>query len=86
MKLLLVNGSRLSFTVETPAHEPLGGSESACAWLARALAARGHHTSQMAHLPAAAPDEIAGVHHVPIATAQDAGFFAKSRFDAVITL
>jgi hypothetical protein len=86
MKLLLVNGSRLRFTVETPQHEPLGGSESACAWLARALAARGHDTSLMAHLPDDAPDQIAGVHHVPITAAQDAGFFAKSHFDAVITL
>jgi glycosyltransferase involved in cell wall biosynthesis len=86
MKLLLVNGSRLRFTVETPAQEPLGGSESACAWLARALAARGHHTSLMAHLPDGAGDEIASVHHVPITAAQDAGFFAKSHFNAVITL
>jgi glycosyltransferase involved in cell wall biosynthesis len=86
MKLLLVNGSRLRFTVETPSHEPLGGSESACAWLARALAARGHDTSLMAHLPEGAPEQLAGVHHVPITAAQDAGFFAKSHFDAVITL
>jgi len=86
MKLLLVNGSRLRFTVETPAREPLGGSESACAWLARALAARGHHVSLMAHLPDCAPDEAQGVHHLPVSVAQDAGFFAKSHFDAVITL
>jgi glycosyltransferase involved in cell wall biosynthesis len=86
MKLLLVNGSRLRFTVETPAAEPLGGTESACAWLARALAARGHDTSLMAHLPEGAAEQIAGVHHVPIAAAQDAGFFAKSHFDVVITL
>ena len=86
MKLLLVNGSRLRFTVETPAREPLGGSESAAAWLARALAARGHDTSLMAHLPDGTPDTVSGVHHVPIAAAQDAGFFAKARFDAVITL
>lgn len=86
MKLLLVNGSRLRFTVETPAHEPLGGSESACAWLARALTARGHHVSLMAHLPDGAAGEIAGVRHVSLAAAQDFAFFAKSRFDAVITL
>jgi glycosyltransferase involved in cell wall biosynthesis len=86
MKLLLVNGSRLRFTVETPAHQPLGGSESACAWLARALAARGHDTSLMAHLPDGASGAIGGVHHLPIAAAQDAGFFAQAHFDAVITL
>jgi protein O-GlcNAc transferase len=86
MKLLLVNGSRLRFTVETPALTPLGGTESACAWLARALAARGHDTSLMAHLPDGTPDMICDVHHLPIAAAQDAGFFAHARFDAVITL
>ena len=78
MKLLLVNGSRLRFTVETPAAEPLGGTESACAWLARALAARGHDTSLMAHLPDGTPDMICDVHHLPIAAAQDAGFFAPA--------
>ncbi len=86
MKLLFVNGSRLRFTVETPAREPLGGSESAAAYLAQALAARGHQVSLMANLPDDAAGEIGGVQHVPLAEAQNPAFFAGQDFDAVITL
>ena len=86
MKLLLVNGSRLRFTVETPACEPLGGTESACAYLAQALAHRHHDVSLMARLPEATPDVVAGVRHLPLGLSQDKGLFAREDFEAVITL
>lgn len=86
MKLLFVNGSRLRFTVQTPAREPLGGSESAAAYLARALAARGAAVTLMANLPDSAGGMIEGVAHVPLAEAQNPAFFAAQEFDAVITL
>ena len=85
MKLLFVNGSRLRFTVETPAQEPLGGSESAAAYLASALAGRGHNVTLMAYLPDGARGKIGGVNHVPQAEVQNPAFFAQG-FDAVITL
>ena len=84
MKLLFVNSSRVRFTMETPEREPLGGSESAAAYLARALAARGHDVTLMARLPDGAQQRIAGIRHAPLELAQDAGFFTG--FDAVIAL
>jgi glycosyltransferase involved in cell wall biosynthesis len=90
MKLLFANGSRLRFTVETPALEPLGGSESAAAYLCSALGRCGHDVTLMAHLPEGAGGVIArvinGVRHVPLAEAQNPAFFAAQDFDAVITL
>lgn len=86
MKLLFVNGSRLRFTVRTPALEPLGGSESALAYLAVALESRGHAVTLMANLPDGTDVKIDGVAHVPLAEVQNPAFFAKEDFDAVITL
>jgi hypothetical protein len=85
MKLLFINGSRLRFTVETPAREPLAGSESAAAYLALALGTRGHDVTLMANLPEGAAGMIGGVRHVPLAEAQNRDFFTQG-FDAVITL
>jgi glycosyltransferase involved in cell wall biosynthesis len=86
MKLLLVNGSQLRFTVETPAREALGGTESACAYLAQAMALRGHDVSLMCNLPEGAPDRAAGVRHLGLGLAQDAGFFARENFETIIAL
>ena len=86
MKLLLVNGSRLRFTVEMPAREPLGGTESACAYLTQAMALRGHDVSLMCNLPQGAPERAAGVRHLALGLAQDAGFFARENFEAIVAL
>lgn len=86
MKLLFVNGSQVRFTVETPLREPLGGTESAVAYLSQALAARGHDVTLMANLPDGTADTAGGVRHRPRALARDADFFARAGFDAVVTI
>jgi glycosyltransferase involved in cell wall biosynthesis len=86
MKLLFINSSQVRFTTDMPEREPLGGSESAAAYLARALAARNHDVTLMARLPDGAQQRIAGIRHVPLELAQDAGFFADAGFDAVVAL
>ncbi len=51
VKILLLTASPIRFTVATPGTTPLGGTESSVAYLARALAARGHAVSLVAQLP-----------------------------------
>lgn len=63
MKILFLNLSHLKFDVETPLKAPLGGTESAIAYLATALAARGHDVSLMALTDA---QTLAGVKHIPV--------------------
>ena len=84
MKLLFVNLSSLKFTVQTPDQSPLGGSESALCYLARALAARGHQISLIANLPETQNFLIETVAHYPVATLKDLAFFAAEKFDAII--
>jgi glycosyltransferase involved in cell wall biosynthesis len=86
MKLLFVNNQPVRFNVETPAREPLGGTESAIAYLARQLAANGHDITVMAELPPGTPERLGGVRHLPITLIQDATFFATQDFDAVIAV
>lgn len=84
MKLLFINNQPLRFNVETPAREPLGGTESAIAYLARQLAANGHDVTISAELPPGTPERLGGVRHLSITATGDAGFFAAQDFDAVI--
>jgi hypothetical protein len=85
MKLLFLNLSPVSFTVETPEQAPLGGSESCCAYLARQLAANGHDVTLMTDVPPAMPGRLMGVRHLP-ADAGTGQFFREEDFDAIITL
>lgn len=63
MKILFLNLSHLKFTVATPLQQPLGGTESAIAYLATAMAARGHDVSLMSLNDGGV---IKGVKHVPV--------------------
>jgi glycosyltransferase involved in cell wall biosynthesis len=84
MKLLFANHQPTRFNVETPAREPLGGTESCIAWLTRQLAANGHDVTLVTHLPAGTPERLAGVRHLPVARLADPGLFAD--LDAAITV
>jgi glycosyltransferase involved in cell wall biosynthesis len=87
MKLLFVNASAIQFHVGTPERAPLGGTESAAAYLARQLAALGHDVTLMSPLPEGTPERLMGVRHVPFEpTAFDTDFFAAEDFDAIIPL
>jgi glycosyltransferase involved in cell wall biosynthesis len=86
MKLLFVTSQKLRFTVRTPAQAPLGGTESATAWLARQLAANGHDITLMAPLPDGTPEGLDGVRHLPATCTHDAALFAAEAFDAVIAV
>jgi glycosyltransferase involved in cell wall biosynthesis len=84
MKILFVNLSALAFTVATPDHAPLGGSESAVCYLARQLARRGHIIALAANLPDGQGGIVEAVSHYPLATIKDAGFFAEQNFDVIV--
>jgi len=84
MKLLFVVHQPVRFNVETPEREPLGGTESATAYLARQLAANGHDVSLMTNLPDGTPERLLDVRHLPIATGRNTEFLAAENFDAVI--
>ncbi|MDB5741459.1 MAG: hypothetical protein JWP16_2499, partial [Alphaproteobacteria bacterium] len=64
MKLLFISFSPVRFNTATPVREPLGGSESAAAYLMRALAPR-HGVTLAANLPDGTPAMLDGVRHVP---------------------
>jgi glycosyltransferase involved in cell wall biosynthesis len=85
MRLLFISFSPVRFDVATPTREPLGGMESAAAYLMRALALR-HGVTLAAHLPNGTPEMLDGVRHVPLVAAEDPAFFAAADFDAVIAL
>jgi glycosyltransferase involved in cell wall biosynthesis len=84
VKILFVNLSSLQFTVLTPDTAPLGGSESSLCYLARALTQRGHEISVIANLPPGAENVIEAISHYPLATLKNQGFFAATKFDAII--
>jgi glycosyltransferase involved in cell wall biosynthesis len=87
VKILLLTASPIRFTVATPGTMPLGGTESSVAYLARALAARGHAVSLVVQLPSGTPDMVMGVRHAPFPDAgDDLAFFAAGDFDAVIAV
>lgn len=87
MKILLLIASPILFTVATPGTTPLGGTESSVAYLARALAARGHAVTFVARLPPGTPEMVMGVRHAPFPDAgDDPAFFAAGDFDAVIAV
>lgn len=83
MKLLFVCHNPVVFTAETPQHAPLGGTESAIAWLTRRLAANGHDVTLLTRLPPGTPEFLAGVRHADLAPGAP-DIFAGAGFDAVI--
>lgn len=66
MKLLFANHQPVRFNVETPRTQPLGGTKSCMAWLARQLAADGHDVSLMTNLPDGTPEMLGGVRHLAV--------------------
>ena len=67
MKILFICFSTLKFDVTTPGKKPLGGTESAIAYLAHALAEEGHHVSLMCNLTQGLQGGyFEGVHHYMI--------------------
>ncbi len=81
MKLLFANHQPARFNVETPEHEPLGGTESCIAYLARQLATNGHDVILATNLAAGTPERLGGVRHLPLAGLGEAG-----AMDAVIAV
>lgn len=63
MKILFVSLSNLEFNVETPYHAPLGGTESAVAYLTPELVKLGHDVTLMANTP---EHVCKGVKHRPV--------------------
>ncbi|MDE1900711.1 MAG: glycosyltransferase family 4 protein [Alphaproteobacteria bacterium] len=84
MKILFINLSAPRFTVATPDAAPLGGSESAVCYLARALAARGHGVTLAANLPQDTAGTVMGVAHVAPDALRAPGFFAARAFDVIV--
>ena len=81
MKLLFANHQPVRFNVETPRTQPLGGTESCMAWLARQLAANGHDVTLMTNLPDGTPERLSGVRHLSVDRITEA-----ANFEAVIAV
>src|SRR4051812_7131347 len=86
MKLLLISYSPVAMDVTLPEREPLGGSESCIAYLARQMARNGHDVSFAARLPPGTPERISGVRHLPLGATMSQPFFQGADFDAIINL
>ena len=86
MKLLFASFSPIVMDVATPGREPLGGTESCAAYLARQLAKNGHDVTFAARLPAGTPERVEGVRHVTHQMTASKDFMDAMDFDAIITL
>ena len=86
MKLLFASFSPFPMDVGLPEREPLGGSESCVAYLARQLARNGHDVTLAARLPDGAPEWLQDVRHVSMETLNDPAFLKGADFDATIAL
>jgi glycosyltransferase involved in cell wall biosynthesis len=86
MRLLFLCFSPVAMDVDTPEREPLGGTESSAAYLARQLAKNGHDVSFAARLPPGTPERVKGVRHVQLHVAARKDFMDAMDFDAVIAL
>ncbi len=85
--ICFVDPTGTDWDVSTPARAPLGGTQSAAAWLAQALVAQGLEVHVVSGV--AAPRTVAGVKHWPagaLAPQNRQTFFAVGRFDAVVAL
>ncbi len=81
MKLLFASHQPVRFNAETPLTQPLGGTESCMAWLARQLAANGHDVTLMTNLPDGTPERLDGVRHMSVEHITEA-----AAFEAVIAV
>ena len=86
VKLLFASFSPFAMDVGLPEREPLGGSESCVAYLARQLAQNGHDVTLAARLPENTPEQVLGVRHVSLETLNDPAFLVGTDFDATIAL
>jgi glycosyltransferase involved in cell wall biosynthesis len=86
MRLLFVSFSPIVMDVTMPEREPLGGTESCAAYLARQLAQNGNDVTFAGRLPPGTPERILGVRHLPLNALTQSGFLAAAEFDAVIGL
>jgi len=86
MRLLIISFSPVVMDVTMPEREPLGGTESSAAYLARQLAANGHEVSFAARLPPGTPERVRSVRHVQLHLAANKEFMDAIDFDAVIAL
>ena len=86
MRLVFACFSPIVMDVATPEREPLGGSESCAAYLARQMAQNGHDVTFAARLPLATPERLLGVRHVSVDELAGAGTLAAMDCDAVIAL
>src|SRR5476651_2489766 len=85
MKLLFACFSAFAMDVGLPEREPLGGSESAAAYLARQLAENGHEVALAARLADGLPERVLGVRHVALDSLNEE-FHGRENFDAIITV
>lgn len=76
--------SALRFTVATPETEPLGGTESAICYLARALTSHGHDVTIMAQLPDDKPVTVQGVRHETLQRLLDTDYITAQQFGAIV--
>jgi glycosyltransferase involved in cell wall biosynthesis len=86
MKLLFASFSPFAMDAGLPEREPLGGSESCIAYLARQLAQNGHAVTLAARLPPGTPEHVLAVRHVSLDRLNDPAFLAGADFDATIAL
>lgn len=86
MRLLFACFSPFPMDVTMPEREPLGGSESSAAYLARQLAQNGHEVTFAARLPPGTPDRVMAVKHVQIHRVVEPDFVAAQDYEAVIGL
>lgn len=84
MKILFINLSSVKFTVITPDHEPLGGSESCVCYLARQFQQNSHDVSLVSRLPDDTPPIINGIRHYSLETIKHPSFFKDNFFDVIL--
>jgi len=84
MKILFINLSAIKFTVASPYHIPLGGSESCLCYLAREMALNHHDVTFVAHLPENSASPIMGINHFPLEIIREPSFFSSHSFEAIL--
>ena len=81
MKLAFLDDSKLDYTPQTPFDRPLGGTQSAAAYLTAALAARGHEVALIN-----SSSETGRIHGVDVPGRNAGRVSVVNKFDALIVL